>query len=407
MIKILSLLVTLSLISLGSIPLLAQQPDIQTFTTEDGSFSFEYPVGWFVEVVNAEYGPIPHLSVDNLPREERYESPEGINLQISLPRKSYDFVFTSGTTPKEMVAQSIWGSTQPADVNFATPSADGTPQPLQVEPVAPLVTEFMVDGRPAAFAYSTMKAMEIEASQLIIIADLGNDYWVSVSASSFKGGLETIQNNELVILQIVQSMRYTPPSPIYSGNPDLPQVYSGLVGIWQRGSVEFFYPADWYVSNAIMVVFSNKQKNLVNTLPEPGQFIAVLQGVAETRAAVNQMELFNKCNTQPHNWTARKLVAQILGNTTPAQLEQLEKQGITFTQPEVVTVNNVEIVYARQYQEGFEVLQMFVDLGAGDVIAMNVTARQEEMAQFEKQLFAVASTIRYTPKRCDETNIGG
>ena len=105
--------------------------------------------------------------------------------------------------------------------------------------------------------------MGMDASQLFAVIDLGNEYWVTVSATSFAGGLATIQKYEPVILEILQSMSYTPPPAVYSGNPELPQVYSGLVGIWQRGSIEFYYPEDWYVSNSISVLMSNQAGNLI------------------------------------------------------------------------------------------------------------------------------------------------
>ena len=400
----LSILVAVLVAILNPIAL-AQQIEMQTFTTEDGAFSFKYPVDWSVETVNADRGSHAHFSVNNLPLDERFEAPTGIQLQISFPRKFYEMGFVGGETPSEMVSQLVQGVpgfSQQTAIDFSTPSIDGTPQPLQMTPTSPNVTEFLVSGRPAAFTYSVLLTGGIDASQLIVVADLGDDYWVSISAFSFAGGLETIQLNEPTILQIVQSMTYTPMPRAYSGNPDLPEVYSGLVGIWQRGNIQFFYPTDWYVANSIMVMFSNKRGNLLNTLPESGQFIAVVQGVSETIASVDQIELFNNCNTQSSNWTAKELVARMLEKITSIQLEQLDSQGITITQPEVITVNNIEIVYLRQYQDDFEVLAMFIELGEGNVASMSVTSKQGEMILFEDRLFAVASTFQYTPKLCDD-----
>jgi hypothetical protein len=380
----------------------AQGSETEVFTTEDGSFTFEYPSGWQAEFRDADQIANASLTLYNLPLEELYDSSEGITIQISLPRKFYDFAFMTGNTPSEMVAQAVPGASPPMEVNFSTPSVDGTPQPLQIEHSSSAVREFMVDERPAAYAYSVMQVMDVDASQLFIIADLGDDYWVSISALSYKGGLETIQRYEPAILQMVQSMRYTPPPLAYSGNPDLPQVYSGVVGVWRRGSIQFYYPADWHVSNTITVAFSNRQQNLLNTLPESGQFIAALIGVSETISTVDQTELSNHCNNRSRVWTAREVVAEQLSNITQARLDQLENAGITFTQPEIVTVNGVEIVYMRQYQGEFEALSMVVDVGEGNVLGMSVTTRRGEMVQFEEQLFAVASTFQYTPRPCEE-----
>jgi hypothetical protein len=246
-----------------------------------------------------------------------------------------------------------------------------------------------------------MQIVGTDASQLTVIADLGNDHWVSISASSFEGGLTLVQRYEPIILAIVQSMRYIPPPPVYSGNPDLPQVYSGLVGIWQRGIIQFNYPADWYVSDNLFGAISNRKQSLINKVPETGQFIAVVNGVSETIALVDQNELFSDCRAGS-DWTAQKLVSQFLGSITPAQLEQMATSGITMSQPEIVTINNVEIIYLRQFQSEYETLSIFIDLGGGNIPSMRVTTLQGDMAQFEDQLFAVASTFQYTSTPCDK-----
>src|SRR5262249_17317323 len=141
-----------------------------------------------------------------------------------------------------------------------------------------------------------------------------------------------------------------------------------------------------------------------NALPDSGQFIAAIQGVSETRASADPTELLNECGGSTSDLTARKLVEKLLSNITATQLDQMKKLGITMTKPEAATVNDVEIVYFRQYQRqsDLEVLSMFIDLGSGYVPAMGITAKKGEMAQFEKQLFAVASTFQYTPKPCDK-----
>jgi hypothetical protein len=394
------LTVVVALLWLTGSPVSAQQPTIQTFTTEDGTFRFQYPAAWFVEMVNADQGPNASLVLSNVPKEEII-SPDAINLQISLPTKFYAFGFLSGETPREMLTELIYSTSQLTAIAFSTPAPDRTPTSLQLTPVIPDVTEFLVDGRPAAYAYNVMQIVGTDASQLTVIADLGNDHWVSISASSFEGGLTLVQRYEPIILAIVQSMRYIPPPPVYSGNPDLPQVYSGLVGIWQRGIIQFNYPADWYVSDNLFGAISNRKQSLINKVPETGQFIAVVNGVSETIALVDQNELFSDCRAGS-DWTAQKLVSQFLGSITPAQLEQMATSGITMSQPEIVTINNVEIIYLRQFQSEYETLSIFIDLGGGNIPSMRVTTLQGDMAQFEDQLFAVASTFQYTSTPCDK-----
>jgi hypothetical protein len=169
----------------------------------------------------------------------------------------------------------------------------------------------------------------------------------------------------------------------------------------------FYYPADWYVSYPIDTVFiSNLPSNPFNVAPQPGQFIAVVNGVPETRAFIEPSDVFNQCDTVRDELTARTLIEKMLSNITPAQLEQIADAGITNTQPEFTTVNGKEIVYMRQYQADFEVLSMFIDLGDGNIPSMIVTTKQGEMAQFEEQLFAVAGTFQYEPKPCTPEGMG-
>jgi hypothetical protein len=394
-----SVLITLLLFFVNT-PLLAQEDATKTFITDDQSFSFNYPEDWTVEVVNADQGPNAHLSVDSMSSDQRFESPEWLNIQISLPKKSFMLGASENMTPKEVVANSVAGSQQ-VSLDFATQLPGSTPQPLQFEVTSPEITEFLVDGRPAAYAYNISNVMGMDASSLISVVDLGQDTWVHITAISFKGGLETLKRYEQNIKVLIESMRYTPPAAIDSGNPDLPQVYSGFVGIWQRGYITFYYPESWYANYSLAVFVTNFPGNPLNATPESGQFIAVVNGVSETRTAAEPDAFFDQCNTVRNDLTARTVVEKMLGNMTPDQLTQIADAGIVMTQPEVTLVNGKEIVYLRRYQEDFEMLDMFIDLGKGYVPSMTATAKKGEMTQFEDQLFAVAGTFQYEPKPCD------
>jgi hypothetical protein len=132
----------------------------------------------------------------------------------------------------------------------------------------------------------------------------------------------------------------------------------------------------------------------------------VVNGVSETRAAAEPAQSLNNCDPVRSDLTARTLAEKMFSNITPAQLEQLTDAGITLTQPEVRTVNGKEIVYTRQYQAGYEVLSMLIDLGDGNIPSMSVTTIQGEMVQFEEQLFAVAGTFQYESKPCSPEEMG-
>lgn len=399
------------------IALIAQdeQPDTIRFTTDDGSFSFDYPAGWFVEVVDPEFATSTYISIYNLPDDQRDDSPEAITIRMSLPRKYYDFGFDmmlfgifQGETPAEMVASIVPNTSNPEDIVFATPSADGTPQPLQFQNSTADIMEFTVNRRPAAYGYSanTNQFQSVDTNRLIVVADVGGDYRVSAVAGSAAGGLATIQQNEVAILHIVESILYSPPATVFSGNPELPQVYSGPVGLFQSGNVEFYYPEDWYISSSIGLGLSNVPRSLVNSTPASGEFFAVIQGVGETVMSVDPTSTFNLCDPESSDeteqWTARELVTELLSSITPAQAQQLENGNITISQPEIVTVEGVEIVYIRQYQNDLEVVAMYIDLGEGNVMSMSAIAHQGELSQYEDQLFAIVGTFQYTPLPCDE-----
>jgi hypothetical protein len=386
-------------------PLLAQQAGTQAFTTADGSFTFLYPGGWFTEVIKAPMDSNGgKVVVNNLSLDKRFDSQDGIMLDISLPTSIVQYsMMGGGKTPAEIVRASVQVGQQLSEISFATASAVGnsTPQPVQLKPSDAPITEFAVNGRPAARAIQTSKNFGIETSVLLVVLDVGSDHLVTVTVTSFKGGLNTIKKYEPVILAIVQTMRYTPPKPVFSGNAELPQVYSGPVGIWQRGYIKFFYPADWYLISLGTQVLQNTPERIQSNALKPGQMQALIQGAAETIAAVNPLEVMNNCNIQKSDWTARKIVQKML-TLTSTQIQQLNDAGVTISQPEIATVSGKEMVSIRQYQGDIELLSIFIDLRGGNVLSMVAYTRRGEMKLFEKKLLAVAGTFEYTPKTCSD-----
>lgn len=406
------ILAILLLLAPALISLAAQSEETETFTSSDGNFTFEYPADWFIDTEDEEpFGPFGggQILLTNV-EGSLLDSPDAITVKVALPRKRNNLgMLMTGDTPAEMVANISQTWAESLGVEIATPSNDGTPQPLEFQGTTADVVEFTIDGRPAAYAYMTSETIAsdilFDIGQLILIADMGDDYWVSITAESYNGGVEAIQHHEMTILEIAQSMQFTAPPPLISDNPDLPEVFSGDIGVWQRGSIEFSYPEDWYISTFVTVMVSNQEFNSMDLTPKSGQFIAAIQGVSETIASVDPSELSNFCTeeeTEKKEWTAREIVTTTLENITPARAQQFESAGITLSQPEAVIVNDVEIVYFRVYQEDLEVLAMYIDLGDGYVPSMEVYSLQGEMAQYEATLFEVASTFKYTPKPCED-----
>lgn len=383
-IKVVCWVLFLLLVPISSV--LAQTPE-QLFTSQDGMFSFKYPTGWLVETVNADQGPAGmSFVVDNLPLEGRFENPDGLSIQIYFPQQRAAFAAVGGgTTPVQILNRA-------KNLMSITPT---TPQAQDQ------IIEFTVNGLPAARLTIQYSAAGIDVSMMEVVLDVGNDYLVIANVTSFKGGITTIRKYESVVVAIAETIRYALKT-VTSGNADLPQVYSGKVGIWQRGTIKFYYPANWVVYVMGTQILQNTSEPVNSNAPKAGQVVAMIQGPSETRASVDPNELSNQCGTARSDWTARKIVEKAL-TLSASQLQQLKDKGITISKPIAVTMNGKEIIYLYVYQGDVANLQIFVDLGNGNVPELSAFAKRGEMGQFEKQLLAIAATFEYTPNPCVAT----
>ncbi len=397
----------LFLLIVGGTAALGQQATLKTFTSPDGSFTFFYPANWFLET--SEPGPWDmwtdqggQVILSNLANDKRFDDPDGLMVQVAFPAPRTQYgMMGSGTTPVEIVRSSVRFNPPQANIPIVTPSSNGTrtPEVLDLRPPDLPITEFTVNGLPAARLINSAAAFGVEVSTMLIVVDVGNQHLVSISATSAKGGLKTIKAYEPIVVAIAYTLRYTPPKAVQSGNPDLPQVFSGPVGIWQRGTIKFFYPADWHVINFVTQIIQNTPDTIQANNLKPGQMQAMIQGPSETRVIVDPSELGNDCGPAKTNVTARSIMQKQL-SLLAAQAAQLKAAEIIVSKPETVTINGKEMVYIRIYQGDFEILTIFIDLGKGDVPTLTAYTRRGEMQKFEKQLFAVAGTFEYTPKPC-------
>lgn len=402
-----SLLLILFLLGMGSAH--AQPAALQPFRSEDNRFSFLYPQGWFIESSASQFVLPESVSISNVPLDQRLTNPEALTIQVSFPRLWYDFSLMTGDTPREAVSQIL----QPLRNNIApviivTPSASGTAQPIQIDQNALEITDFSLGDRSGAYAYgsNTFGPLGFHQINFALIMDVGGSNWVIVTATAADEA--RVRRYESDIVNIALSMRYDPPPPRYSGNPALPRVYTGPIGLWQRGDIEFFYPENWFVTTSLLLLISNVPTHGMGQIrPEPGQVVAALNGPAEARAAVDVTELGRLCDQGTSTWTARELVSQLLSKVSSAIGNQLQGQGVVLTQPEVRVVNNVEIVYYRMIGTDYEALDMYIDLGNGNIPQMTTVARPGELASFEAILFEIASTFRYTPKPCEQPTPAG
>jgi hypothetical protein len=356
----------------------AQELTTQRFTSADGSFSFGYPVGWSIEVMEDS-----NLPNQIMIRPKTGDVEEDFTINISSPVKFYAIPMMKANTPEDMAAQGIALAT-----SLLPPSVDHRTQ----------ISEFTVNNRPAAYGYSTMQVAGVEHGVLIIVVDVGDDYWATVSAISSVERLGAV--GHVNVLRIGQSFQYTPPitDPV-SRNPDLPWMYSGVIGLFQRGTIEFNYPEDWYVAPGPILQISNVRIDPLSTriIPVSGQLVTEINGVYETRLAIDSSELDDECNILNMPWTAKTMAAHVVNKRISSDLKEMTEAGIVITQPEVVTVNGVEIAYFREIRSELETLVILVELGNSNIPMMRAITVRGEMAQFEDQLFQVASTFRYTP----------
>src|SRR6185369_1548175 len=119
--------------------------------------------------------PVPYIMVSSEALTQPFPSPDAVRLGISLPQKYYQMEEAGAQTPRDYIASWLSDAVKTSStIIFATPSASGTPQPLQLEFNPPDVTDFMTNGRPGAYGYKLRSAGD---GELGIVADLGNDYW--------------------------------------------------------------------------------------------------------------------------------------------------------------------------------------------------------------------------------------
>src|SRR4051812_30908596 len=81
-------LAALLLIQRGSQPSYASKTPtlLSAYTSSDGSFSFNYPVGWYVETLDGG-----EIDLENTPKEKRFESTDAIRLEIIPPTNISQF----------------------------------------------------------------------------------------------------------------------------------------------------------------------------------------------------------------------------------------------------------------------------------------------------------------------------
>jgi hypothetical protein len=91
--------------------------------------------------------------------------------------------------------------------------------------------------------------------------------------------------------------------------------------------------------------------------------------------------------------------AVIVSSSLPSQEQRnelLQRNGTKFEDPENSRLGNKDAIIVRVSSLGIDGLILALDMTQGDVVTMVATAPSGELKQYEKQLFEIASTFKYT-----------
>ncbi len=375
------------LVSFLAVPVaLAQEKLTKTFTSADGTFAFNYPENW-------QFGVVDQSKVAGgnvLPQQS--DSQDAVRLQIYFPTSVVQSrIMGFGDTPVDLVKTLVQFHRGIFEVASALKGEQHTPTP------SPDIsaTQFMVGGRPAArFTYiAKSEQAGAQIAVMVIALDVGG-YLVLIIADSPKGFGATLSRYEQTILEIATSVRFVPPTPLRSPNPELPNVFSGQIGSLLSGETVFYYPENWFLVPANVLVFQNTDKKIDQAGPQTGQ----MQGSVVD--PITNMLLFN---TLPNVRDCRIDRKAITATSVSEQIVKLGPGTASFTVPASIIVNGKPVVLRRMVDGKHETLLLTVDFGMGNVIALTAYTPLGEMWKYEKQLIAIVGTLQYKPPPCPPT----
>jgi hypothetical protein len=371
---------------------------VNTYTSSDGTFTFQYPADW-EKMENPEDPSV--IILDNLPFDQRYTSPTSFSVHVSAPSDiSQSSMMGMGDTPAEMVraqaqfmgfAGTVF-SAQPED--FEDGELEGIDESLQ-RAEAVEITEYTINGSPAARAlFSTGGMFGYTNSIFSIVLEVGGNKVAAVQGISLNGEAPLVQN-QAAILAIADSIRYTPLPIGTSGNPDLPQTFSGPIGVWDMGTLTFNYPDDWYVL-PLGPFLQNTPERMDQANPLPGRLQVGIVGPEFGMMPLEETEDILECRVNMEEITAESVMEAYI-TVPPDQIEALQTAGITYGEPERIELDGLVVYRVRSTDPKRDVLIMTVDMGNGNVIPLMAFAPLGEMSQYEETLLDIVSTFEFTP----------
>jgi hypothetical protein len=365
-----------------------ETPETTTFTSEDETFSFDYPADWTAQV----NGTI-NVGLSNSHDNEDIMSGEAVFVVVYMPVAVNQMsMMGMGTTPAEI-----------AQANYAISDATSAIFPVTlIAGVDQGVVEFTVNDRPSAYFMYSTEMGDFQSAGMSIFVDVGADYLTTIAVSCLDGGMACLNLHQPTVFALLESINFYPPEALMSENLDLPNVYSGSIGFMNvlTGDLTFYYPEDWQVLNMVSLFIQNTSERLNQQALESGQIqIAV---ISPEMNAITMLGLPDfDCEGYPAVVTAVTVIVKSLPST-PEQIQAAEDAGITYSEVETITLGGHDSRYFRIYQGQQEVLYIMVDLGEGLVLGLMAFTPLGEMEQYEETIFGIAASMEYTVTECND-----
>ncbi|TVR22784.1 MAG: hypothetical protein EA396_05195 [Anaerolineaceae bacterium] len=387
------LIFLLAIVALA-LPVVAQSEFRQTYTSDDGQFTFTYASDLTITVQPREGS----LNIG----EFYIDADEPLRVEVSPPTTITELQLNGfGNTPRQIInnRMALWRQVAPLMTN----SVVEVPSDAFAAPLRP-IEEYLINGRQAAYSEQLYMIDGVHAVGVIMIAvDLGNNHIVTITASpSLHDGAAILEAHRDSIIEIARTLDYTPNhrASRRSAMP-LTSYYENSIGHLFTGDLGFTYPKDWYILPISGNVFVTNTDRLVSSQIESGMVQVNIIPPDFNMTAFFDHESIAECNIAPEQAAditpERVIEVQMLNE---ARLASYEEQNATYSDVESLKIDGRDMAYMYLFTPERDALVVAVDMGGGHVVSMMVFAYVGEMVLYADTIFALASTLDYAPRDC-------
>lgn len=388
------LITTLALLLLLALPAIAQSEFHQTYTSEDGQFSFTYASELTITVQPRDGS----LNVG----EFYIDADDPLRVEVAPPMTIAELQRSGfGETPRQIIANrlALWRQVAPLMAH----SVVDVPSDAFAAPLRP-VEEYLINGRAAAYTEQLYLIDDAHAVGVIMIAvDLGNNHIVTITASpSLYDGAAILEAHRDSVVEIARTLDYTPDHRASRRSAvALTSDYSGRIGHLFTGDLGFTYPKDWYILPISGNVFVTNTDWLVSNQIESGMVQVNIIPPDFNMTAFLDHETIAECSVAPEQVAditpERVIELQMLNE---ARLASYAEQNATYSDIESYKVNGRDMAYMYLWTPERDALVVAVDMGGGHVVSMMVFTYVGEMVLYADTIFALADALDYTPNTC-------